>query len=320
MNRKGLALSVVLLATVGAASAFAAAGHFGKGQGRHGHGGWQQAHFGGEHGGMMKRGRHGMRGGKGGMMQLKRLDADNDGAVTLDEFLKPRQDRFAEMDANKDGFLDADELTARMRQMADQRQRMMMAKLDADGDGKVTREEFDNASRHGRRGMREERGGGRYGWHRGRHGGGRGMDETEKGAAGNDVQGMQDGDDGSRMEGRRGRGGRGERGAWRQKRFERMDANGDGVITIEDLQTRSAERNAYAKKKKLHVLDKDGDGKVSADEFLTRAKQRFADKDLDMDGKITAADLPPGMAERWAAKSASKSVGEAASPAVEEKK
>ncbi|MCC2096154.1 MAG: hypothetical protein KDJ29_04650, partial [Hyphomicrobiales bacterium] len=42
---------------------------------------------------------------------------------------------------SKDGALDANELTARMQQMAGQRQRMMMARLDADGDGKVTREE-----------------------------------------------------------------------------------------------------------------------------------------------------------------------------------
>ncbi len=56
---------------------------------------------------------------------------------------------------------------------------------------------------------------------------------------------------------------------------------------------------AYAKKQRMHVLDKDRDGKVSKDEYGARPRQKFADIDLDSDGKITAADLPPRMAERW---------------------
>jgi EF hand len=86
----------------------------------------------------------------------------------------------------------------------------------------------------------------------------------------------------------------------------RTDASGDGVITAADLEARSAERIGWFQKKKLHVLDKDSDGKVSREEFTARAQQRFADLDLDRDGKITTADLPPGMATRWEKKSAPK--------------
>jgi hypothetical protein len=86
----------------------------------------------------------------------------------------------------------------------------------------------------------------------------------------------------------------------------RTDASGDGVITAADLEARSAERIGWFQKKKLHVLDKDSDGKVSREEFMARAQQRFADLDLDKDGKITTADLPPGMATRWEKKSAPK--------------
>lgn len=317
MNRKGLALSVVLLASVGAVSAFAAAGgQFGKGHGRHGHGGWHEAHYGmGEGGGMRERGRHGKRGGMGRMMHLKQLDTDKDGAVTLEEFVKPRQERFAALDTSKDGALDGGEVTARMQQMAGQRQRMMMATFDADGDGKVTREEFEKAAHHGRGGMRGHRGGGRHGWHRGRFGDeGPAASDKSGGADANVQQGMAGMPGMAGMEGGRGPG---KRGAWRQQRFERMDANGDGVITAADLEARMAERLEYARKKKLHVLDKNGDGKVSADEFADRAKQRFADMDLDKDGKITAADLPPGMAERWEKKAGG---GGDKAPAADEKK
>lgn len=304
MNRKGLALTVALLATVGVASAVAAAGgQFRKG---HGHGGWHEGRHGGHgfhHGGE----RHGKMGRIG---MLRQLDADKDGTVTLDEFLKPRSDSFAELDKNSDGALNAAELSADMQQRAGQRQRMMMARLDADGDGSVTKDEFQNASHHGRHGQR----GGRYG-HRGGYGhyGGRygmqegmkaqqdeqdeaGEDKVEQGGAEQDS--VESKPEDTRSERRGGK--RAERFA---KRFERMDANNDGVITAADLDARVTERLNWFQKKKMHVLDKDGDGKVSADEFAARSKQRFADIDIDKDRKITSADLPPWTAERWTKKS-----------------
>ncbi|MGD9670023.1 MAG: EF-hand domain-containing protein [Hyphomicrobiaceae bacterium] len=291
MNRKGLALSVALLATVGVASAVAAAGgHFGRGGG---HGGWHEARFDGHgfgHGGR----RHGK---MGRIAALKQLDADKDGVVTLDEFLKPRLERFAEIDKNSDGSLDAAELSARMMQNAGQRQRMMMARLDVDGDGKVTKDEFESAAHHGRRGMHRGRDGHDGGHHRMRGGMKRQQDSNAEGGAAED--GATRKPEGDQAE--RGRGNRAQRSA---ERFARLDVNGDGVITTADLEARTSERLSWFQKKELHVLDKDGDGKVSADEFAARSKQRFADIDLDKDGRITAADLPPGMAERWNKKSA----------------
>lgn len=58
---------------------------------------------------------HGSRGGPGGRFHgpdLKALDADKDGKVSLDEFIGPMKKHFTEMDANKDGFLDETELKA----------------------------------------------------------------------------------------------------------------------------------------------------------------------------------------------------------------
>ena len=125
---------------------------------------------------------------------------------------------------------------------------------------------------------------------------------------------MGEGDGMSGMDGGRGRGMRAER---RANRFARMDANGDGVITAEDLQARAGERVGWFEKKRLHVLDKDGDGKVSAEEFTARSRQKFADMDLNGDGKITGSDLPPGMAERWQKSTGAGKPADGEAPATE---
>lgn len=298
MKRKGLALTVALLATVGVASAVSAAGgHFGRG---YGHGGWHEGRHGGD--GFHKGGAwHGHMGRIG---MIKKLDADKDGTVTLDEFLKPQADSFAELDKNADGFLDAGELTARMQQMAGQRQRMMMARMDGDGDGKVTKDEFQKASYYGRRGKHGGRHGHHRGWGYGQYGFDDRMDDGIKQQSDDAVEDKAAAEgDASKPEGtvtdRRLRN-RAERIG---ERFEVLDANNDGVITTADLEARAAERLAWFQKKKLHVLDKDGDGKVSRDEFAARSKQRFAELDLDNDGKITVSDLPPGALELWNKKS-----------------
>ncbi len=39
--------------------------------------------------------------------KLKKVDADGDGQISLDEFLARAEKRFGKMDANKDGYLNA---------------------------------------------------------------------------------------------------------------------------------------------------------------------------------------------------------------------
>lgn len=299
MLRKTVLKSLAVVAALGTVSALAVAA------GGHRHFRSHGAGFGDDFGG----GRH-------GMMRLAGKDADKDGAVTLDEFMKDRADRFAKLDKNADGSLDADEVTADMRGRGDHRMRMMMAKLDADGDGKVTKDEFSA--------LRGHRGGGRHGWGRhhgydhGWHRGGRRErdgdqaeqlddddatpDDTvmpggDKAAAGGEAK--PDAAVTATAEPAREPGRHGWRGAWRERQFSRMDANGDGVVDKADMEARAGEMIAYAKKKMMHVLDKDRDGKISKEEYGARPRQKFADIDLDSDGKITAADLPPRMAERW---------------------
>lgn len=101
------------------------------------------------------------RDGRGGGM-LQRLDADGDGVVSLQEFQAAGAERFAALDADGDGRISAEEFAAGRRGPAraagdksdgrhagpraermQQFRAQYFAKLDADGDGYVSRAEFD---------------------------------------------------------------------------------------------------------------------------------------------------------------------------------
>jgi Ca2+-binding EF-hand superfamily protein len=124
-------------------------------------------------GGRGERGR-GHRGG--GMHMLTRSDANNDGAITREEFLARPIEHFERLDANDDGVISADERPQR-GERSEMRERRadrpnpdtngdgsfsraefaamgaaMFERLDADDDGAVTREEARAGRGHHRRG------------------------------------------------------------------------------------------------------------------------------------------------------------------------
>lgn len=79
---------------------------------------------------------------------FERADANGDGKIDQAELTAVREARFARLDADADGTISADELD---RQVARMQRRAMMAegmadgafdRLDANGDGVVTRAEF----------------------------------------------------------------------------------------------------------------------------------------------------------------------------------
>jgi hypothetical protein len=79
--------------------------------------------------------------GRGGMDPVQRImsaDLDGDGKVTRAEYVKSQFDR---MDRNKDGVIDAKDFAEMPAEMADRMKDRVM-RADANGDGKVTMEEY----------------------------------------------------------------------------------------------------------------------------------------------------------------------------------
>lgn len=87
-----------------------------------------------------------------------------------------------------------------------------------------------------------------------------------------------------------------------QNRFTRLDANGDGRLTPDELAAAhhghgrsagpQAPDNAQARATRhFDRLDANHDGVVTADEFIAAAKAMYAKLDVRHDGKVTAADI-----------------------------
>lgn len=83
-------------------------------------------------------GKHGPRMGR----RMARLDADNDGSISQDEFATAS--RMTEADTNNDGEISQDEMIAMLQKRDYERRAEQMARrMDIDGDGKVTIAEIE---------------------------------------------------------------------------------------------------------------------------------------------------------------------------------
>jgi Ca2+-binding EF-hand superfamily protein len=82
---------------------------------------------------------------RGGMHSLRGADANNDGNITREEFLARPMQHFDRLDANDDGVISADERPQRPERQAqsgERRERGGRASPDTDGDRQVSRAEF----------------------------------------------------------------------------------------------------------------------------------------------------------------------------------
>jgi len=83
--------------------------------------------------------------GNGAM--LEGADTNSDGMVVRDEFLAARAGAFTRMDRNSDGFLDkADRPEGAPEGPHGERAARMQERIDADGDGRISRDEFVNGA------------------------------------------------------------------------------------------------------------------------------------------------------------------------------
>lgn len=80
--------------------------------------------------------------------------------------------------------------------------------------------------------------------------------------------------------------------------FAHFDKSNDGVVDRAEFEAAAKEGADYWIKRFIKRFDADRDGKVSKEEFAKARRDRFAMRDLDGDGHIGVEDLPPGPRER----------------------
>lgn len=83
----------------------------------------------------------GHRGGEG--MTFETLDVDGSGEITIADIDALRTQRFAEADTNGDGSISEAEFVAKAQADAGERAALMFARLDADGDGTLSRDALE---------------------------------------------------------------------------------------------------------------------------------------------------------------------------------
>ncbi len=76
------------------------------------------------------------------------------------------------------------------------------------------------------------------------------------------------------------------------KRFDKADLNSDGILSEGELVARIARKQAKRRAARLiNRLDYNGDGKVTKDEIQNRTRKRFALLDGNDDGKVEKSEM-----------------------------
>lgn len=76
---------------------------------------------------------------------LEQADADHDGKITKQEYIDARAAQFARMDRNGDGFIDDADAHEGANERGQRAAAALRGRIDSNGDGKVSKEEFVNA-------------------------------------------------------------------------------------------------------------------------------------------------------------------------------
>lgn len=184
-----------------------------------------------------------------------KADLNQDGQVTKTEFMDRAQAHFVAVDGNSDGFLSEDERKASRVAKAEDKKAKRFSKLDADGDGAISRAEMDavGEKKKARRSEKKEKIMERF-------------DTNLDGELSEAERTVLKAERGASGEGRKAKGKRGDR--MRGKRGDRPnpDANGDGFVSLDEHLTVSEQL--------FTRLDANADGVLTKGEGRKRRGKR----------------------------------------------
>jgi len=218
-------------------------------------------------------------------------------AMTEEEFDAQTRARFARLDRNSDGVIEASEIEAALAQRGSRHEKKreargerLLRRFDADRDGKVTRDEFmQSVGQHfaefdlnsdGR--ITDEdlppamRGRGVL----------TGDAEVPRRGFARRILTLLRGADADKD----GVVTREEVTAAAERRFAVLDRNKDAILDNADGDVLRKETADYRVQRFVHRFGADADGKVTKDQFFAKAKERFARLDRDGDGTISRGE------------------------------
>ena len=214
---------------------------------------------------------------------LQKWDANGDGRISLDEYLAAAGAHFQQIDAQNRGAVNADQIAGSPKAQAriERRAEGLVKHLDTAGKGYVTRDEFVAAAKT-RFAKLDHNGDGK-------------LTPDELSFAGKGGQRAQAGqrrfdkldsnhDGAVTLE---------EYVAAANAKFTELDSAGNGKVTADEI-ANSPKAHERAQRVATHVakrLDTNADGMVSREEFLAAARQRFARLDKNGDGFISADEV-----------------------------